>query len=63
MGCHEHWGACFSSNYSFFWVYAQEENYWIIWHLYFQFFEEPSYSHTKNPVKDADATGKDLSGV
>ena len=39
--CHyEHWGACIS-NYRFVWVYAQQWDCWIIWQLYFQFFEDP----------------------
>ena len=34
---------CIFSNYSFFWIYAQEWHCWITWQLYFWFSEETSY--------------------
>ena len=37
----EHGGACIFLNCSFVWVYAQEQDSWIIWQLQFWFFEEP----------------------
>ena len=38
---YEQRGACIFMDYSFVWIYAQEWDCWIIWQLYFQFFEEP----------------------
>ena len=33
----EHWGACIFLNYGFLWIYAQEQDCWVIWQFYFQF--------------------------
>ena len=39
----EHWGACVFLSYGFLQIYAHEWNSWVIWWLYFKFFEEPPY--------------------
>ena len=41
--CYEHRAACISLNYSFVLIYTQEWDCWLIWQLYFQFFEESPY--------------------
>ena len=38
--CNGHWGACSFSNYDSFWIDTEEQDCWIMWQYYFQFFEE-----------------------
>ena len=38
--CDEHWGTHISFNFDFLSVYAQEWDFWVIWHFYFQFLKE-----------------------
>ena len=40
----KYWGACTFLNYGILQVNAREQDFQIIWQLYFQFFKEPPYS-------------------
>ena len=41
--CNEHWGTCVFFNFGFLRVHTQEQDCWVIWWFYSQFFKESPY--------------------